>query len=285
MGYYIFRYIESLIDNDKKIDKNLRKIILRQSNRSRKECHDIYIWITTMILRDGKRLIDDRKVSKRCLSSIRIIESETELENEHHCNSSDFFSPSTSPLFYFPRPVPRFIWHAIRVHLVSMKSKSIFSQITHASRLRFCDNTREYHFSPPSFSVFSFILSFILFIYFVSFEISLRNRKFIEGVWKWWSEAWKSENDIRWTICSFYKIQYHCLKNWKKNICIFFFSTRSFIHNKWIDPYWGMKRLEKHGERLSTALRHLFPIFSYNCKQLTKIRINNDGHVIIGFFF
>lgn len=26
MGYYIFRYIESLIDNDKKIDKNLRKI-------------------------------------------------------------------------------------------------------------------------------------------------------------------------------------------------------------------------------------------------------------------
>lgn len=135
-----------------------------------------------MILRDGKRLIDDRKVSKRCLSSIRIIESETELENKHHCNSSDFFSPSTSPLFYFPRPVPRFIWHAIRVHLVSMKSKSIFSQITHASRLRFCDNTREYHFSPPSFSVFSFILSFILFIYFVSFEISLRNRKFIEGV-------------------------------------------------------------------------------------------------------
>lgn len=159
--------------------------LLRQSSRSRKECHDIYIWITTMILllRDGKRLIEKFRNVAFCpfvLSS---------LENKYHCNSSDFFPL----LFYFL--VPRFIWHAIRdrqrVHLVSMKSKSIFSQITHASRLRFCDNTREYHFSPPS--SFCIFFHFIIhsFIYFVSFENSLRNRvvNSSRGC-KWWSEAW-----------------------------------------------------------------------------------------------
>lgn len=46
----------------------------------------------------------------------------------------------------------------------------------------------------------------------------------------------------------------------------------------YVDPYWG--EIFRKTRRMSTALRHLFPIFSYNCEQLTKIRINNDGHVI-----
>lgn len=50
----------------------------------------------------------------------------------------------------------------------------------------------------------------------------------------------------------------------------------------YIDPYWG--ETFRKTRKMSTALRHLFPIFSYSCKQLTKIRINNDGHVI-GFLF
>lgn len=168
---------------------------------------------------------------------------------------------------------------------------------------------KQIHFQPNytclSFTVLrqhawiSFLSPFFL-LYFLSFYhsfvylfrlfrefITKSSCKFIEGVQVMIrSVVLIGKNDTRWTICSFYKIRYHCLKNWKKIYVYFFFlSTRSFIRNKWIDPYWGMKRFEKHRERLSTALRHLFPIFSYNCKQLTKIRINNDGHVINRIFF
>lgn len=131
-------------------------------------------------------ILKDGKVSFR---PFRIIESEKTLENKYHCKFQRFFSLLPSPpFFYFPRPVARFIWHAIRdrqqrVHLVSMKSKSIFSQITHASLVyvALCDNTREYHFSPlllPSPTVFSSILSFIhsFISQFVSFEILWRDR-------------------------------------------------------------------------------------------------------------
>lgn len=144
----------SIMIKKNKNDKNLRKITSTIKSISKRMPRYLYLnHDDDSALRDGKRLIEKFRNVAFCpfvLSS---------LENKYHCNSSDFFPL----LFYFL--VPRFIWHAIRdrqrVHPVSMKSKSIFSQITHASRLRFCDNTREYHFSPPSSSVFSFILSFI----------------------------------------------------------------------------------------------------------------------------
>ena len=60
----------------------------------------------------------------------------------------------------------------------------------------------------------------------------------------------------------------------------FFFFLFPFEESKiYVDPYWGGTFRKK----MSTALRRLFPIFSYNCKRLTKIRINNDGQRFIGF--
>lgn len=143
-----------------------------------------------------------QKFRNAAFRPFRIIEFET-LENKYHCNSSDFFS--LSPLFYFP--VPRFIWHAIRdrqrVHLVSMKSKSIFSQITHASRLRrvlrqharisFLSLLRPTH-TPSSLPLLHFLPFYYSFIHsfisqFVSFEILWRNRVVNSSRgWNWFNQ-------------------------------------------------------------------------------------------------
>lgn len=104
------------------------------------------------------------------------------LENKYHCNSDDFFIVPRPPFFFFLFRFALHMTHDTRRTAsaclpsvrVSMKSKSIFSQITRASRLRTCDTTLNIIFLAPysPINLFSFpcFRLFSLFSYDFNYE-------------------------------------------------------------------------------------------------------------------